>query len=168
MKKKNELRMGVIFSIAIFLLLPLLSSPVAAAATINTTATTTNTGAGPTAVASVPGPWSFPDVGVRTATFVCTFSFSDSVGGSGSLHQANLTVHKTSANPPVAPITAFAAPPPGWPLSLAIASGSFQIVDGYTWAEVPVTWSITLTVTCLDIASGVSASSVASSTLTIY
>ena len=161
MKKKNKLRMGVIISIAMFLLMSLLSSPVTAAATINTTATTTNTGAGPTAVASVPGPWSFPDVGVRTATFVCTFSFSDSVGGSGSLHQANLTVHKTTANPPV-------LPPPGWPLSLAIASGSFQIVDGYTWAEVPVTWSITLTVTCLDIASGVSASSVASSTLTIY
>jgi len=88
MKKKNMLRMGVIFSIIMFVLMPLISSSVTAAATINTTATTTNTGAGPTAVALVPGPWSFPDVGVRTATFVCSWSFSDSVGGQGSLHQA--------------------------------------------------------------------------------
>ena len=153
-------------TLLMFLLMPLLSSPVIAAASVNTTATTTNTGAGPTAISFVPGPWSFPDVGVRTATFVCTYDFSDTLGNpAGSNHQATLYVQKTSTSPP-GPV--LPASSPLWWLSAASVSGSFQLSDNYTFFEVPVTWTIFLNVTCTDLFTSTSASMNTSSTLTIF
>jgi hypothetical protein len=109
-----------------------------------------------------------PDVGVRTATFVCTYSFSDTLGNpAGSNHMATLYVQKTSTSPPGPVLTASNIPFPIW-LSAWSASGSFQIVDTYTFFEVPVTWTIFLNVTCTDLSTSISASTNTSSTLTIF
>ena len=89
MKKKNELRMGVIFSIAMFLLLPLLSSPVAAAFTENLGLVTTgNTGGGgPTATGSITSPGTVPDSAPFNANIAVEYDYNDNdAAGSGSNH----------------------------------------------------------------------------------
>ena len=100
MKRKNVLRIGTFISIAMFLLIPLLSSPVAAGFTSESIGTSENTGDGPEVSVTLPeGPFPkvYPDDAPRTATFEFEYYFIDSSesGGYGSDHYAILYIEKT-------------------------------------------------------------------------
>ena len=103
--RKQALRLGTFLAILMFLLVPLLSSPVAAAFTDNTNVTTDMTPAGPTIVINpTNNRVHFYDGLAPTATFTLTYSFSDTdPTGLGSWHTATITV-----TPPGAP-TGFAS-----------------------------------------------------------
>ena len=79
-KRKLGFRIWVLFSIVLFLLIPLLSSSVAASFTYFCQASTVNKFDGPTSQTICPGPWTFshtPGQGT-TATFTCNYTFLDS------------------------------------------------------------------------------------------
>ena len=104
-KSKVKLRVVSLFLIAMFLLIPLLSSPVAATTQWYTycSAYTDNTppppfGSGPTASVNIPPSametWNLDN---GTIDFVCNYTFQDNYpDGSGSNHYVNLTVQRTS------------------------------------------------------------------------
>ena len=92
--RKNILRIGTFLAILMFLLIPLLSSPVAAAFFYNSTAVTCIDVNGVlTADADCPPPYIFQHSGTPTATFTCDYTFTDSYSnGVGSQHRATITV----------------------------------------------------------------------------
>jgi len=91
--RKNILRISAFLTILMFLLIPLLSSPVAAAFFYNSTAVTNVTSSGYTADADCPPPYTFQHSGNPTATFTCDYTFTDSdSSGPGSRHRATITV----------------------------------------------------------------------------
>jgi len=95
MKKKNMLRMGVIISIAIFILMPLLSSPVAATFVSIHYADTDNTPAGPTATITPPTTTEIKHSGASYANFQCNYHFKDTnPGGGGSWYYTYMKVQK--------------------------------------------------------------------------
>ena len=86
--------MGVIFSIAMFLLMPMISSPVAAAFTHNSYVETTVTDLGELVpYADCPTPHYFEHEGQASATFTCSYTFNDErTGGAPYQHRATITV----------------------------------------------------------------------------
>ena len=148
--KKLSIRLGAIISTAIFFLVPLLSSPVAAAGTgtYNCFADTDNTPGGPTAQAACPPPYTISGLGANMATFTCTYTFIDSnSAGTGSNHRATLTVS------PPGPATGQAST--GWVFIVAnggTVSGTISV--GPLAYTPPTSWSVTLEVWCWDLASG--------------
>jgi len=149
--KKLSIRLGAIISTAIFFLVPLLSSPVAAAGTgtYNCFADTDNTPGGPTAQAACPPPYTISGLGANMATFTCTYTFIDSypTPGTGSNHRATLTVS------PPGPATGQAST--GWVFIVAnggTVSGTISV--GPLPYTPPASWSVTLEVWCNDVFSG--------------
>ena len=112
MKRKNVLRMGVIISIAMLLLISLLSSPVAAVVNFNAgTGTTTNPlgGLTPSAVITMSPPFTTPP-GATTpliVTFSYTFIDNNPPPATGSDHICTMIVTQTSppGPPPVSAST---------------------------------------------------------------
>ena len=107
MKRKNVLRMVVLISIAMFVLIPLLSSPVAAVVNYNAgTGTTTNPTppAVQTVVFAMSAPFATPPGAIPPLIVNFNWNFADtfpSPGGKGSNHMCTLTVTQTSpAGPP--------------------------------------------------------------------
>jgi hypothetical protein len=96
MKNKRKLRfkIWVLFSVALFLLIPLLSSPVAAAFTLNVgTAYTNNVPAGPSATGNINVPTTITDSSPFNANFVVDCNYNDNnEGGSGSNHWVEVIV----------------------------------------------------------------------------
>jgi hypothetical protein len=86
-KRKLGFRIWVLFSVALFLLIPLLSSPVAAFTQNLGSATTNNTPAGPTASGTISAPATISDNSPFNARFQVDYSYTDSLpGGAGSNH----------------------------------------------------------------------------------
>jgi hypothetical protein len=98
--KKNMLRIGTLITILMFLLIPLMSSPVAAGFTSPSTGETENSDgaaveASITSIPDGPYPIRYYDNAPRTATFTFTIVFVDSsTSGQGSLHYAVLYVER--------------------------------------------------------------------------
>lgn len=97
--KKRTIRFVTFFSILLFLLMPLLSSPVAAGFTLESECSSENLEDGPVVEANLPsgGPFPkvYPDVAPRTAIFELTYVFVDSTTeGEGSEHYAILYVQR--------------------------------------------------------------------------
>ena len=144
-KRKLGFRIWVLFSIVLFLLIPLLSSPVAAAFN-HTSSVITTAGPGlfgfPTVTVTVPtgSPIQEQDQAPRTATFQLDYSFSDTtptgVGSLGSTHKATMTVTRTPGPSP-APVTT------NWiPLNPSTStSGTLYINDTWTQAG-SVNWDV--------------------------
>ncbi len=95
MKNKPLLRIGTFIIILMFVLVPLLSSPVAAAFTQNLGSVwTINTTGGPTAGGTVGAPPTISDSSPFNAQFVVEYSYTDSnPGGSGSNHWTEIIVY---------------------------------------------------------------------------
>ena len=98
-KLRKRFRIGTLFLIAMFLLIPLLSSPVSASFTQGLGAVWTNNwppppGAGPTAGGAIAAPASpVGDSAPFDIRFSVGYAFTDSyAGGSGSIHEVNITV----------------------------------------------------------------------------
>lgn len=160
MIKKNALRIGTFLAILLFLLIPLLSQPVAAANTFDlSTAWTDNTPAGPTvwwAGANPPGAYTQArGPGAATVTFDCDFSFSDTSGNPNipsSRHYGELNVQRVIPGPP-------------GPLLVASTGNVFlnngqstiitlSITDNYNPAWPTVTWDVWVYVECEDLPTG--------------
>ncbi len=98
--KKNMLRIGTLITILMFLLIPLMSSPVAAGFTSPSTGDTENSDgaavkASITSIPDGPYPIRYYDNAPRTATFKFTVDFVDSSSsGEGSEHYAVLYVER--------------------------------------------------------------------------
>ena len=92
--RKQTLRLGTFLAILMFLLVPLLSSPVAAAFTLNLgSVTTNNTPGGPTATGVISAPATIFDTTPWNANFVVSYSYTDSnPGGLGSIHWLTVSV----------------------------------------------------------------------------
>lgn len=151
--KKNMLRIGTLILIGMFLLLPLMSSPVAASFTTYSSIATNNPTppAWPTVAITVPANRGYTNVG-GMATFQLNYSFTDSNGGGlGSNHRATLIVTRTPGpNPPGSPATT------GWVFVAAGGGGGGPITGTLTitdtWAPPSsVTWDIEVIGTCTDI-----------------
>ena len=86
--KKRALRIGAFMSILMFLLIPLLSSPVAASFTLGIGGVVTNaTPGGPTASGTISGPATVSDTAPFNARFSVTFNYRDTQWGpQDSLH----------------------------------------------------------------------------------
>jgi hypothetical protein len=99
MKKKNTLRIGSLILILMFLILPILSSPVAASLTVGLGSVWTNNwppppGLGPTAGGTIVSPASpvGPDPGPFNIRFSVSYTYTDSYpGGMGSNHWMSIT-----------------------------------------------------------------------------
>ena len=161
MKCKSKVRFRIVSLglIAMFLIIPLLSSPVAAAFTSFSSADTNCAPTGPTALATVPSsPGTFLDSTPRTATFQCSYSFRDTMNNGrtpSSDHWATITVQKTSTIPWGSPQTSSTGT-----ISLnngQTQTGTLVITDTWTLVQVPVTWHVVVHVYCKDRVSGVSA-----------
>ena len=166
--RKQALRLGTFLAILMFLLVPLLSSPVAAAFTDNTNVTTDMTPAGPTIVINpTNNRVHFYDGLAPTATFTLTYSFSDTdPTGLGSWHTATITV-----TPPGAP-TGFAStgalfcppgvsPPAVWTGVLSVGPLTHPVPPG------PTVWTVTIFVSVLDVANNNLVTSSATFTVTV-
>ena len=101
--KKCTIRIVTFFSILLFLLMSLLSSPVAAAFTENTTCDSENKEDGPVVSVTIPpGPYPIehPDQPIRTATFNLHYTFVDDYdNGYGSEHYAILYIEQELPDP---------------------------------------------------------------------
>jgi hypothetical protein len=147
-KSKVRFRIGAICLIALFLLLPLLSSTVAAAFIDTSTSSTNNTPIGPTAAVTPTGagPFGYPDVGAGTATFNCNWNFVDTKPlGIGSDNMATLTVtYQTGARTSVN--TGIIRLAPGGSMS-----GTLTIVMGYPPGPPTDTWTVKVDALCIDL-----------------
>lgn len=131
-----------------FILIPLLSQPVAAWGTFTYTcfANTNNTPSGPTATASCPPPYYLNGTGPNSAAFQCNYTFIDSKpGGQGSWHKFTLTV-----TPPGAPVGQVSS---GW---VFISAGGPAVISSrkYTYGPYgspPPTGVVYLEVWCQDV-----------------
>ena len=154
LNKKKALRIGTLLCILLLLLIPLLSSPVAAAFTFDVgTAWTNNTPGGPTVGHNGPGEGSYgsADSTPRTATFKCVFDFSDTSGNvqtPSSRHYGEIEVFKNPSGPRQTKTTGVIYLNDGGSYTV-----SFTITDTYTVGELPVTWDIMVYVECKDIPS---------------
>jgi hypothetical protein len=133
-----------------FLLLPLLSSPVAASFTTFSSVATNNVPAWPVVTITVPANTVYTNTG-GMATFQLNYSFGDTNGpGLGSNHRATLTVTRTPGpQPGGSPATT------GWVFVAAGAgtgavTGTLTITD--TWSPpASVTWDIEVIGECIDL-----------------
>jgi hypothetical protein len=103
-KKKNMLRIGTILCILLFLLIPLLSLPVAAAHTVHLGSVwTDNLPACPTAGGTIGGgvPAQITDTSPFNARYTVDYSYSDSKPGGtlGSDHWMEVVVSWTGPSP---------------------------------------------------------------------
>ena len=161
--KKQALRLGTFLAILMFLLIPLLSSPVAAAFTVTTNSTTTAGGAGgPTATQGLSGQvFFFQDVVPRTATFQVWYTMIDFGTVSGSDHFVQMTITQTTPPGPttIVPLTIFVPP--------ATTVGPALLSTTIPYAASPTTWTWRVDVSVLDISSGVSASAWGTATVNV-
>ena len=150
--KKYALRIGTILCILLFLLIPLLSSQVAAPTTYSI-ANTDNLSSGPTVWIEVPDdPVIWEDEAPRTVTFICDVIFTDTKGGQGSNHWARLTVTKIDPEGEpqddytgIIPVIGTTNRPP-----------DLSVTD--TWEEGQSTyWIVYIEVSCTDIATSTNA-----------
>jgi hypothetical protein len=159
-KRKLRFRIWVLFSIVLFLLLPLLSSPVAAAFTFNvSTAWTNNTAAGPTVGwtntgGNPPGAYTSVHTNPASATFVCNFSFADTSGQPQtpcSRHYGELNVQKIF--PTIGPLLT-ANTGNVFLSNTGTFTTTLSIGDTYTPnPPMGVTWNISVYVECEDLPS---------------
>lgn len=152
--KKQALRLGTLLCILLLLLIPMMSSPVAAAFTFNVGVWTDNTSSGPTVGCggtNPPGSYSSVDSTPRTATFTCTFDFTDSSGNTqtpSSRHYGEMEVFKRPSGPSQIKGTEVIYLDDGESYTTTLT-----ITDTYTAGEIPVTWDIMVYVECKDIPS---------------
>ena len=157
MKRKNILRIGTFISIAMFILIPLLSSPVAAF-TLTSIGTSENIEDGPDVSITLPEgefPRYIPDEPPRTATFKFEYVFIDSTetgqGNYGSDHYAILYIEKTHPEPD------------SWTLNSGIVHqnpgtqltppGLHQVKDTWTQGDYCY-WHVYVTIACRTSAEG--------------
>ena len=148
------IRIGTLLSILMLILIPLLSSPVAAAFTFDvSTAWTDNTSTGPTVGwtntgGNPPGVYGSADATPRNAVFTCDFSFKDTSGNTqtpSSRHYGEMEVFKNPQGPRQVTNTGNV-----WLNNGGSNTATLTITDTYTIGEVPVTWDIMLYVECED------------------
>ena len=148
-KKKNILRIGTLISIVMFLLFPLMSTPVAAAHNVYLGSVTTDvfpsgSAAGGT-VASVSG--SIVDVSPFNANYDVDYFYTDSVGAPGSDHWTKVNVNWV--------------PPSGPPGSITFTHGPITVIsttNSGTWQTPSITgyggkgtvFTVTFEVHCED------------------
>jgi hypothetical protein len=155
MKNKRNLgfRIWVLFSIVLFVLIPLLSSPVAAAFTFDvSTAYTDNTSGGPTvwwSGTNNPGAYSSLHANPPSATFTCTFNFSDTSGNiniPSSSHYGELNVYQRNSGTFQGKDTGVIYLNNGQSTSVTLS-----ISDTYNSNNRPIIWDISVYVYCEDI-----------------
>jgi hypothetical protein len=150
--KKRALRLGTLLCLLLFLLIPLLSSPVAAAFTFNLGSVGTLNGpAGPTAWGTIAGGNQL-DNSPFNARFSVAYNYADAnPGGTGSTHQMVVTVSWVRPNgmPGGGPFT-YTQPlvtlPPGGSTSGTFFTGW---INGY--AGKGSVFSVYVAVTCTDL-----------------
>ena len=151
-KKRKIIRIGTLICLLLFLLIPLLSSPVAAAFSVTARADTDNTTAGPAAWITLPGgpyPIIFPDVGQTVGNFYLEYYFNDNNGpGSGSWHRATMNITRNPGPNPGSTSTGWVFLGPG-----GSASGTLSIVDNYNFGTTYI-WTVNLAADCWDNSSG--------------
>ena len=157
-KKNNILRIGALISIAMFLLIPLMSSPVAAAFNLTLgSVTTNNLPGGPTATGSISTPGSVSDTSPYNALFNVQYFYSDNhPTGWGSDHWITLSIRWLPGGnlPWSGPVTRTQP-------TITRPAGSGQLIGWYT-ATPPINnyggkqtvFEVTVIVHCKDTASG--------------
>ena len=145
MKKKNILRMGVIFSIAMFLLMPMISSPVAAAFTHNSDVFNTVTDESELAPwADCPPPYTFEHEGQALASFTCSYTFNDErTGGAPYQHRATITVTPGGSSTTTWTIVAAGTSPSG---TISVGPLGYSTEPGITSWNVEVLAEIRLVI----------------------
>ena len=155
MKRKNVLRIGTFISIAMFLLIPLLSSPVAAGFTLESECSSENLEDGPVVSANLPPgsfPRVYPDDAPRTAIFELTYVFVDSTTeGAGSEHYAILYVQRVL--PEGEPLVKNTGHVPQFPGTSSSPPQTLQIKDDWIEDE-DCYWHVHVTIACRTSAEG--------------
>ena len=160
--KKNILRIGTLITILMFLLIPLLSTQVAATFTYFCQASTDNKTTGPTCQTICPGPWDFVHGPGDTplAIFCVNITFLDSnPTGSGSNHMVDITV-----TPPGAPLgyntTTYVFLNPGQgPITT-------KLYVNLTYSP-PTSWDVLVEAWCFDVNLGAGQTAYASTIVTV-
>ena len=158
MTRKNVLKMAVFISIAMFLLIPLMSSPVAAAFNLTLgSVTTNNLPGGPTATGSISTPGTVSDTSPYNALFNVQYFYSDNhPTGGGSQHWITLSIRwLPGGNLP------WSRPVPRSQSPVTLTKGQGQVIGWYT-ATPPINnyggkntvFEVTVIVHCKDSASG--------------
>lgn len=150
--KKNVLRIGTFLAVLMFFLIPLLSSPVAAAFTFNLGSVSTFNGpAGPTAWGTIVGGNQLDNTPFN-ARFSVAYNYADANPGTGSNHQVVLIVSWVRPNgmPGGGPFTytqTWVFLPPG-----GSTSGTF-FTGWINYAGKGCVFTVNVAVTCVDISS---------------
>ena len=153
-RKKNALRIGTSISILLLILIPLLSSNVAAVHTVLLgSVTTNNTIGGPTATGAVNGaiPGTILDNGPFNANYVVDYSYTDSNPfGNGSDHWIQVNVSYGYPGTPPTTITFTQSPP------IFIAANAGTVTGSYTtpwivgYGNKGIIFTVTFGVYCRD------------------
>jgi hypothetical protein len=166
-KSKVRFRIGAMCLIALFLLIPLLSSPVAAAFIDNTNVTTNNPATGAPTVVINPTTarvYIHASGTPTTASFTLTYSFTDSKpGGSGSNHYADITVTPPGVPAGFASVGPMFVPAGTGPITGILLVGPLN----YGAPPPPTTWTVTVTAFCTDIASTTTTTAAATFLVTV-
>jgi len=161
MKKKQALRIGTFLAILMFLLVPLLSQPVAAAFHYYSEGATNNTPSGPTATAYCPPPYSFIHESEAIAVFEVWYHFKDThYEGSGSWHQARIRA------------TLLPSGTPKWGDSTNIFLEPGEELFGHAATDeisytAPASWKVDVFIDCYDNDAGYGSLVVATDTTTV-
>jgi hypothetical protein len=158
-KRKLGFRIWVLFSIVLSLLIPLLSSPVAAAFTKpHGTASTDNTPSGPTATGSTPSGGDISDSAPWTAKFSIDWTYKDTnTSGSGSTHWMVISVDwQPGGTGPYMGPTRFTQNVTTIGANGGTRTGTFTTIPGIqNYGGIGTNFEVIVEVYCKDTASGV-------------